>query len=1153
MGARIVDNDRLSLSSVLRELAPAYKDISIATGYWDLAGYKELLSELSEYESVRILIGQEPLAPRHAAQLNIFAPDADFPEKEFAEALENEEFSEEVRETLIEIKRMIASGRMQVRVFRGEFLHAKAYIFGTEATSNAVGIIGSSNFTGAGLTRNRELNSVETDSRVVRYRPESLGDEHGHISWFNEIWNSDLAEDWTGRFKEVLELSPVGDVTFSAYEMYIRALYELFEDEIVAEVNEDVSSSDVLFEFQKRNANLLLKKLQRYGLAMLADSVGLGKTITAGEVIRHYLRDLGARRIYVVAPANLLKQWRADLERVHGLFHGYHLISMQDIGRIQQERQIDEYAGVDLFVVDEAHNLRSGSGARHDEILDWFSDNPDSDVLLLTATPINNSLKDFVNQIQLAAKGRLESFPVVYPTATKTETLDFFRAVERLTAEANKAEKKGEKPDYEKARNIMRQGLSRYLVRTTRQGIEREFGGVLGRDGRIQRFPKTKVKPEAYSFSARIVEKISDELHKAGPELEGVDPTLLSTEKLLDQTQRTKHPMDQFGPELLTSDEDQSPFGVIFNLLLLLGFAPYKTEVYRHQYYGKEPEEISAFGKLSETDSLRLSSELTIHNMLRVVLLKRLESSHFALKRSLQHYLQRLIDFEFALDSGYIIKLGDLRKIKQEFGEDVDFVELDDLMDHFEDVRVEADPSVFDLNAMKKDLSRDKSLVNLLVSLCEALEEDDDKLRALADLIDEVRKSESGKKVLVFSYFADTINYLKSSIDRIIREPELRSRVGFTTGANRKELESLARRFSPISKDAREVTSEEEIDFLFSTDVLSEGQNLQDCAVLVNFDLHWNPVRMIQRNGRINRLGSRHDLVQIFNMHPDVNLEEYLALVQRLETKIERIANTVGTDASVLGEAENPIEYISDLYDEAHASEAFANFDDDQAFLSQDEYIFDLREFEKVASEAEKQRVKSIPAGKWGYFPQDGLQIPSDIRALSLIRVSGGLEDSRDKFLAHVFVSTTETTQPVETIKALQMIRAERGSETSKDDRIQIDRELVKTRGVKIAQKHASTRPSFFRITASPGRVLDKLVEVRPDLHVRAQLEKVSKKNELREVKGLFSVAARELRNLGSLSSQTIQGFSDFVDAMAEKTVELRAPDHATGVLHFGK
>jgi superfamily II DNA or RNA helicase len=1151
MGAQIIDNSRVRLSDVINEIAPSFSELSIATGYWDLLGLQTIIGKIRNYESIRLLIGQEPLPPSYAKTLDLNQLDETFPEAQFVASLEALEHRNELRELVVEVKKLLTEGRLTVKVYRGNFLHAKTYIFGSYKSKEAVGIIGSSNFTEAGLTRNIELNALEDEARIVKFVPQVESDQYGHISWFDSMWNDAKSEIWDGTFSKILENSPVGDLTYSQYHMYLRALYEIYGEELVPEDDYSGSASDVLFEFQKRNASLLINKLRRNGLAMLADSVGLGKTITAGEVIRHYIEEREAKRIYVVAPANLTEQWQNDLLKVHKMFGGYQIVSMQDMARIQKERIFDEYKSVDLFVVDEAHNLRSGSGTRHDELLDWFSDNPESHVLLLTATPINNSLRDFVNQIQLAAKGKLESFPVVYRTANKTETLDFFQAVDRLITEANKAEKKGEKPDYAKANNIMRQGLSRFLVRTTRQGIEREFGGVQTADGEMKKFPKSIVRSAPYKFEANLMQEIHKTIDENLEVFGDVNPTKLSVESLLSQTQRTKHPLDQLDEVVRKESAEGNPFESVFQGLLLLGFAPYKADIYKFRYYGKSPEELKAFN-LSPEESFRLNSQLSVHNMLRVTLLKRLESSQYALKKSLENYLAKINDFKLALKAGYIVRLKDLRELRGLYGDDLETFGDLDLGQELEDRRVEADPKVFNLDALNRDLARDEELIKVLLKLCGTLDKHDDKLIAFANLVETISAKDSGsKKLLVFSYFADTIEYLQQRLPSLLPKIDFATDAAFTSGANKRELEQLARKFSPISKGAQDVTPENEIHFLFSTDVLSEGQNLQDCSTLVNFDLHWNPVRMIQRNGRINRLGSNYAEVFIYNMRPDVNLDEYLALVDRLERKIERISSTVGTDSSILGELENPIEYISDLYDDTKATEAFASLDDDKDLLSEDEFIRDLRNFERDASDEEKLLVRSIPAGKWGYVPSQASVI-KNLQALGLIKISGTSGSDGLRFENSIFVSATDTFQPMETMDALHLIRSTSKSTSRLEDKINLERPTIQSRMKKIAEKHARTLPTHFKITASPAQVLDKLIEVAPELDVRAALNRITAKPELRIANRLFRQAKRELKT-NHISTETLDGFIALTTRLESQPEPTKTPDKAWGVIFFGR
>ena len=162
---------------------------------------------------------------------------------------------------------------------------------------------------------------LEADYRIVKYKPQNETDDHGHLSWFDKVWNDEKTEVWDGEFTQILGNSPVGDTTYSPYEMYIKTLWEIYEDEVLDDEQLSKDIKDRLYDFQIRNAELLIKKLNKYGLAMLADSVGLGKTITAGAVFKHYKEAKKAKRIYVIAPASLCDQWKTDLASIMNLYN----------------------------------------------------------------------------------------------------------------------------------------------------------------------------------------------------------------------------------------------------------------------------------------------------------------------------------------------------------------------------------------------------------------------------------------------------------------------------------------------------------------------------------------------------------------------------------------------------------------------------------------------------------------------------------------------------------------------------------------------------------------------------------------------------------------------------------------------------------------
>lgn len=1169
MQPKIIDNKRQILSDTLSGLAKSHDHLSIATGYWDLPGMLILFEQIKNYTSIRLLIGQEPLAPRFAKQLDINEPEKSFPEQDMVADTALLEQKEEYRKLVTGIKELIETGKLSVRVYRRNFMHAKCYIFGDYSSTEAVGVIGSSNFTRAGLQTNAELNSLEDDHRIVKFQPTNDTDEYGHLSWFESVWNDELTEKWNGKFIEVLENSPVGDLTYSAYDMYIRTLWELYQDEIIDDESLALDESNVLFTFQQRNAQLLLKKLNKYGLAMLADSVGLGKTITAGAVMKHYRETKDSRRIYVIAPASLCDQWRTELLEMHQLLPSdFEVISMQDKNSILKAREIDKYAPVDMFVIDEAHNLRNDASKRHQELLEWFTNNQESKVLLLTATPINNSLTDFVNQIQLANKGSLESFPVVYPTTKKNEVIDFFEAVKRLASEMKQAENKGERPDFDKVNRIMKQGLRHFLVRTTRAGIEKE-GGLLGGDGVMRTFPKSDVKPAPYKFSQELAQGVNNVINNNAAIFGGHDPRRLDVDSLLEQTQRTKHPLDLLNNIAVTrSDYTQNVFVNVFQILLLLGFSPYRSETYQHRFYGQTPEQIRSF-KLKPEESFALQSQMSVHNMLRVTLLKRLESSQFALMQSLENYTKRLDKFTEYLNRGSIVKFKDLQNIQNEFGDDLELVmEHNEITDKDDQIElIPADRDKYNIDALLADIEKDRALLLVLTAVCQALNDNDDKLKAFSELLTNIISDhKAGGKVLVFSYYSDTIKYLSEKLPGLIDIKDFGVKSAFVSGDTKSHITETVKRFSPKSKGGN-FNPEEQLDYLFATDVLSEGQNLQDCGTLINFDLHWNPVRMIQRNGRINRLGSEHEQVYIYNMHPETNLESYLKLVQRLEQKIDRIKYTVGTDQSILGEEENPIEYIDDieentksenialnLYDKDKANQATEELQkDDEDFLSLDEYILDLRRFQRDGSKEDKERIQKIPLGKWGYLPES----MTSKTILSLTRARGTTTVTGVDFETQIFVKSDPlenySTAPIETIEALGYLRTTPEDNQRKKDEIRYERETVKRRVLIIAAKQAIKKQTPFKITPSIVRVLDAVAQNRSDLLLRGALDNIITKQDQRKVKRLFDQANTDLKIHEQLLPGTLIAFEKLVNNLGKHIDDQKEVSITEGLLFYAK
>lgn len=1039
--SKIIDNERSSMLEVIRAVCGEHDQVSIATGYWDLGAIAILRDNLESLSSIRLLIGREPLIPRH--QLDV--PEEDFPEDDFSFDLSNVDPSSELRQSANDVSRWIAEGKLHVRVYTGDFLHAKAFVFGGFESDNAVGIIGSSNFTRNGLTQNTELNALESDHRVVTFQPKSESQETGHLSWFEGMWNDEKSVEWTEKFGQIVDSSPVGNRFFSPFEMYLKTLHVLYKQELD---DDDLTESfraggRSLFEFQQKNAQALQRRLNKYKVAMLSDSVGLGKTITAINVIRNYADDpSGRRRVEVICPKSLVQQWEKELTS-EGLY-GQSPITLQNSKEIDQKRELDKIAAVSLFVIDESHNLRQTTGIRYLQLLNWIRNNPKAHVLLLTATPINNNLSDLSNQILLGTGGDAEVMKIT-ATDHKRETtqVTFHQAVENLKKKINQDLRRDGQIDFEAIRQVMTPIIRTFVVRRTRHGIEKEYGSLVI-DGQERSFPKVNPGLIEYHFSSSNIEAIRS-VKSEKIDLERVFQ--IRPSELMNKCKHLSHPYTQsFSLEL--GDEQgelasNSPMFYIFQMIMLLGFVPYRWMMYQTKFYGKSREQIHEL-KLSSNDSKRLLLQLGIFGILRTVFLKRMESSVSALRSSLEAYKQKLTAFEQGVQAGRIVSVSDMAALEASFGDED--LEVDDEA-LIETTLDSADPKKYDLESLISDITLEKEILSVLDRQLEIISQDDAKIKEFARELDRLKKEDPDRKVLVFSYFSDTVEFLKQNLFKH-SSTAAEEKTGFLTSKNRKDAENLASRFSPRSKLYELSNGETELNLLISTDVLSEGQNLQDAGVLINFDLHWNPVRMIQRNGRVNRLGSLFEEVEIFNTRPESELDGYLRLIQRLQGKIDIIRNTIGTDTPVLEEAENPIEYsdsLSDIYSQDLQKRMKALDQAEKAsdyLLSEDEFVMDLKKFrvDPDFSDSYKKEVLSIPRGKWGVLPDNDLPKPPVMGLAEILDENGDLID-------HQFVEVDAGIKSVKAISGLQALSLLRASSADNQrvlDKSHLDRVAAK-------------------------------------------------------------------------------------------------------------
>lgn len=866
-----------------------------------------------------------------------------------------------------------------------------------------------------------------------------------------------------------------------------------------------------------------MRKLTKKKVAMLADSVGLGKTASAIGVIREYRKwfNNNFRRVEVITPASLKKQWVEELWFFGMWDDELPITAFQNAQAIEDRKSIDKYAPVGLFVIDEAHNLRSLNSKRYQDIMAWIESHPDAHVLLLTATPINNSLSDLTNQILLWSKGNPNIAQVEIQKKNGFVVKNFRDALNDLEKEIRQSISDDAKTlNHEKIKKTIRQVVHQFIVRNTRVGVMKDpdFTG---------KFPTAQPVPGGYSFDDSLSQKIIDVVD---------DPKKLwyDREKLF-LKKKNLHPIELLKEEELLTDRDiskRSPVFYIFQLIMLLGLVPYRWKLYQEKFYGKDYSMIWEM-KLESWESNQLLSQMSIYGIIRTSYLKRLESSAYSLKKSMEKYKILLGNFKKWLEKGEILS----------------FKKLDDAIAYlnWESIDEEAEDLVvldtFDDRYKKEemidDIDKDISLIDMIIAQTEILISNDAKIKKLASIIETIKQNNvNNKKILIFSFFSDTIKYLENTL------PTLSSHItahntGFATGwAGRHNTDDLANRFAPKAKRYTLWKDETEIENLFATDVLSEWQNLQDCGIIINYDLHWNPVRMIQRNGRINRLGSTFDTVYIYNMIPEKQLEEYLGLVKRLEDKISMINLSIGLDQPIFWddfEAVDFVDKIEEYYTKEwlEAVQALENLESStDLFSTEDSFVDDLRIFDNTSSEEIKKRVyEQLPVWKWWSQPNTSIakKRPDVIISWKLMPMEWSVEIDTNMIM---FVATDwecSTVRRLDTIEALQCLKSSPSdiwSVTQKQITEKCQQEYISTTipSKMKYQQESQLKWNERELKPNERETLKKMIELgcSPEnmITVRDALQKVTNEVRSRNMTKLLGVFKRDplfLKNLSNL------------------------------------
>jgi SNF2 family DNA or RNA helicase len=864
--------------------------------------------------------------------------------------------------------------KVEIRsVVRSGFLHGKMYHIQNGNAAQA--LLGSSNFTvpGLGLHPNAASNNVELNIVV-----DSDRDRADLLSWFDELWNDKgLVADVKDEVLRHLERLYGNQ---SPQFIYYLTLFHLFrhyldnaddlEKALMKTALPDTGIWNALFSFQKDGAKACINKILAYNGCILADSVGLGKTYTALAVIKFF--ELRNERVLVLCPKKLRRNWTIyrsnnSLNPFDKDRFGYHVLSHTDLSRTTGEvGDLDlanlNWGAYDLVVIDESHNFRNNKQppirpgeppkrSRYQRLMDdIIMAGARTKVLLLSATPVNNQLADLRNQISFIAGGDVARSPEADAALTHSLDIPSIKETTRIaqmhftTWSKKKPEERTTKDllqaiggDFFKLLDGLSIARSRKQIATFYKDEMKRLGGFPKRPAPVAIHPPIDLKDSFMSF-----EQLNDEI---------------SLLKLA-----LYHPTTYLKKDL----------------------TPEVRAVYDNKMHGGFTQE---------------GRERILVAMMKVNFLKRLESSVDSFRLTLRRTIdkidtleQRIAAFEEHIEKNPEI---DYEGLTPDQFEDPDFDEEDFTIGGRRRIHL----AHLELEDWLKNVRHDRAQLQYLLEKTEKVKPDRDaklaELRVrIADKVANPSINLDGKpvrKVLVFTAFADTAKYLHEQLKDWARQTQnIHCALVVGDGDNRTSLgtsdfDDILTNFSPLAKrrkDQPRFPQEEEIELLIATDCISEGQNLQDCDLLINYDIHWNPVRIIQRFGRIDRIGSRNAAVQLINFWPVADLDKYLNVKQRVEARMA-LADIAATQSDNLLEPQQLEDLISQdlrfrnqqlkrLKDEVLDLEDFSDSPSLTDF-SLDEFRMDLLQF----LENRRQEMEEAPLGLYAVVPLKPAELPA--------------------------------------------------------------------------------------------------------------------------------------------------------------------------------
>ncbi len=909
----IRDNrDHGKVSDFLFEKITEGSNLSIVSAYFTIYAYEALSDRLDRIERLRFLFGE----PRFITSLDPEKTD----KKTFKIEDEGLELANRINQK--EIARRCAawiSDKVDIRSVRqANLLHGKLYHIHDGHREHA--ILGSSNFTrrGLGLSSmpNIELNLIVDSDR----------DRAELKAWFDRIWSDDdLVEDVKD---DVLRYLEQLYVNHPPEFIYFKTLYHVFERFLSDQAENarlfdqtaiiDTDIWKALFDFQKDGVKGAIHKINTHNGCILADSVGLGKTYSALAVIKYF--ELRNHRVLVLCPKKLRDNWTVYLAQNNSELNpflrdrfAYTVLSHTDLSR--DSGKVDgidlatlNWGNFDLVVIDESHNFRNNTKGKRDEegniirksryerlMQDIIQSGVKTKVLLLSATPVNNNLRDLRNQIYFVTEGRDNEFAESFGILSIKETLA--NAQRTFTEWAKRPGEKDARELIDRLSAGFFTLLDELTIARSRKHIQRYYRDSIQKIGQ---FPRRK-KP---------ISKFSDI---------DLKNRFLSYDRLNDEI--SKYQLSLFNPSRYIRDEFKAEYeaGKVLN-------------------FSQEDREHFLIGMMKVNFLKRLESSVHSFNITMERTIEKIED----LERRLREYLEHESNANEEIVQAHVAEPGE---------------EDEELAEAFQvGGKLKIPMAHLRVEEWLEDLDKDKQQLLMLAGNANDVTPDRDaKLAELRRLIEEKVKNptinargEENRKVIVFCAFADTAAYLYENLVDWAGET-LGVHIALVSGGakpnrttfGKADFTEILINFAPRAKQRDKMSSmpqDGEIDILIATDCISEGQNLQDCDFLVNYDIHWNPVRIIQRFGRIDRIGSLNREIQLVNFWPTPDLNKYIDLKNRVEARMALVDIAATAEDNVL-QAEDLEELISEDL----------RYRDKQLLRLKDE-VLDLEDFNETVS-----------------------------------------------------------------------------------------------------------------------------------------------------------------------------------------------------------